>query len=201
MKLETSFSGCRPRAAANAGFTLMELLVAMFIFVFVLMGILYFHVHGLKMFQITETKLNVLTWSRETVGRLTDEVRSSADVEIGNKTNGPFIGLLPGETQQGNAILIVTTNVNSAVSITNIYFVGPSNQLLVLNSLAAVPNRLAQFVTNSQPFSLQNFSGETLTNRLNNGIIHMVFEFYQPERYLLGADYYKLETSVSRRVH
>ena len=39
-----------------------------------------------------------------------------------------------------------------------------------------------------------------LTNGLNNGVIHVALEFYQPERFLQGVDYYKLETSVKPRV-
>ena len=45
----------------------------------------------------------------------------------------------------------------------------------------------------------QDFSGNVLTNNQNNRVIHLTLEFYQPARFLLGADYYKLETSMTRR--
>ena len=48
-------------------------------------------------------------------------------------------------------------------------------------------------------FTAQDFSGNVLTNNQNNRVIHLTLEFYQPARFLLGADYYKLETSMTRR--
>lgn len=195
MKLSSTFSS---RVGVD-GFTLMELLMAVFIFaVLMLGGILFVHVHGLKMFQITEKKLNVLTWSRETVTRLTDEVRSCSDAKVGNlDTNGIFSGLSDGASQEGNALLIYPTD-----SLTNYitYFVNASNQLLRATEDPASARILARSVTNSLPFSLQDAAGDVATNRLNNGVIHVVLEFYQPERFMQSMDYYKLETSVARRI-
>ena len=59
---------------------------------------------------------------------------------------------------------------------------------------------LADSVTNTLVFSAQDLSGNVLTNIENNPVIHLTLEFYQPARFLLDADYYKLETSMKRRV-
>ena len=48
-------------------------------------------------------------------------------------------------------------------------------------------------------FCAQDFSGNVLTNNQNNQVIHLTLEFYQPARFMQGADYYKLETSMTRR--
>ena len=60
-------------------------------------------------------------------------------------------------------------------------------------------NILAESVTNTIIFSAQDFSGQVLTNKWDNQVIHLTLEFYQPEHFMVGPDYYKLETSVTRR--
>jgi hypothetical protein len=59
---------------------------------------------------------------------------------------------------------------------------------------------LARSVTNMDTvFSVQDYLGNVLTNSQNNRVIHVKLEFYQPQRFSMAADYYKLETSVTRR--
>ena len=182
------------------GFTLPEILIATTVFLLMLAGILAANLFGLRMFQINETKLNAITWSRQTVGNITAEVHTCDTVQVGNvTTNGGFEGLLNGETQQGNGLLIYpTTNINAFT----IYFVDPLDE--TFRQTVATPGGtntviLADSVTNLMAFSAQDFSGNVLTNNLNNRVIHLTLEFYQPARFMLDADYYKLETSVTRR--
>jgi len=58
---------------------------------------------------------------------------------------------------------------------------------------------LADSVTNTIAFSAQNFSGQVQTNKLNNRVIHLTLDFYQPELFMRDPDNYQLETSVTRR--
>jgi arabinogalactan endo-1,4-beta-galactosidase len=149
------------------------------------------------MFQKTEVKLNVSRWSRETIEQLSDEVHACNKVQVGNVTNGAFEALLDGETQQGSGLLIYpTTNTTSYI----IYFVNPTDQSF--RRTTDQPNTavvLANAVTNASIFTAQDLAGRVLTNSLNNQVIHLALEFYQPERFMQGADYYKLETSMTRR--
>ncbi len=89
-------------------------------------GIIAANLFGLRLFQVTQTKLNVTTWARETVEQITAEVHACNAVWVGNiTTNGVFEGLLDGETQQGAALLIYpTTDTNSYI----VYFVNPSDE-------------------------------------------------------------------------
>jgi hypothetical protein len=48
-------------------------------------------------------------------------------------------------------------------------------------------------------FRAQDYLGNVLTNSQNNRVIHLTLEFYQPQPLLPDPDYYKLETSVTRR--
>jgi hypothetical protein len=101
--------------------------------------------------------------------------------------------------QQGNAIEIQPTT-NTARLI--YYFVDPSQR--TFRRTLSTPGDtstiiLADSVTNTMPFTAQDFSGQVLTNSQNNQVIHLTLEFYQPEHFMVGPDYYKLETSVTRR--
>jgi prepilin-type N-terminal cleavage/methylation domain-containing protein len=199
MKLQVPFSGLgRGRCPTpDRGFTLPEILIAMAVFLLVLGAIISANVFGLKMFQMNQAKLNVTRWSRETIEKITAEVHACNTVWVGDVTNGVFEGLLDGETQQGTALLIYP-----AANTTNyiIYFVNPTDKTFQRTTdQPGTAEVLADSVTNTIIFTAQDFSGNVLTNKNNNRLIHLTLEFYQPERFMQGADYYKLETSMTRR--
>ena len=199
MKLRVPFSGSgRGRLpVTDKGFTLPEILIVMTVFLFVVGGIISANLFGLRMFQITETKLNVAQWSRETIETITGEIHACNSLSILTiDTNGNSAGLLDGETQQGNALQIYpTANTNNYI----IYFVNLADQTFRRTDQSSNTMILADSVTNTLPFSARDFSGNMLTNSQNNQVIHLTLEFHQPARFMQGADYYKLETSVTRR--
>ena len=203
MKLQVPASGLGRGSCPmpDPGFTLPEFLIAITVFLLVVGGIISANLFGLRMFQVTETKLNVTTWSRQTADKMAAEVHACDTLWVGNiSTNGVFEGLLDGETQQGPALLIYpTTDTNNFT----IYFVNPLDE--TFRQTVATPSGtntviLAGSVTNTIAFSAQDISGNVLTNNENNRVIHFTLEFNQPARFMLGADYYKLETSMTRRV-
>ena len=209
MKLRFTHSGLDngSQRRGERGFTLAEILIAMAIFLLVVAGILSANLFGLRMFQANATKLTATQWSRTTFGKLADEVRACNAMSIGNVTNGSFEGLLDGEAQQGNSLMIYpTADTNSYI----LYFLNAPDQtfrrLIRQTNTALVPQtnmlKLAFSVTNTTIFSAQDFSGNVLSNLSDAqgaGLIHIKLEFYQPQRYLVAPDYYKLETSVTRR--
>jgi prepilin-type N-terminal cleavage/methylation domain-containing protein len=199
MKLQVPFSGLGRGTCPtpNKGFTLPEILIAMAVFLLVLGAIISANVFGLKMFQMNQAKLNVTRWSRETIEKITAEVHACDTVWVGDVTNGVFEGLLDGETQQGTALLIYpTANTTNYI----IYFVNPTDKTFQRTTdQPGTAEVLADSVTNTIIFTAQDFSGNVLTNKNNNRLIHLTLEFYQPERFMQGADYYKLETSMTRR--
>jgi hypothetical protein len=172
-------------------------LVAMTVFILLLGGIVFAHLFGLSMFRITETKLNAADDARKTMGRMTDEIRTCKSTWIGNVKNGEFVALLDGETQQGSGLLIYpTTNTTDYV----IYFVNPPDKTFRrTTSKPGSATVVAESITNSIVFRAQDYLGNVLTNNQNNRVIHVNLEFYQAARYLQDADYYKLETAVTRR--
>jgi prepilin-type N-terminal cleavage/methylation domain-containing protein len=202
MKLKIPSSGCDCDGSStpSGGFTLPEILIAMTVFGFVVAGILAANLFGMRMVQANETKLSATEWSRNTFGKITDEIRTCNFISILNvDTNGNFTGLLPGEAQQGNALQIYpTTNTDSFT----IYFVNLSDETfrkMVATLSGTNTITLADSVTNAIIFRAQDFSGTVLTNNQNNEVIHLALDFYQPATYMQNSYYYQLETSVAPR--
>ena len=187
---------CGAAPTGKRGFTLPELLVAMSVFMLVIGGVVFAHIYGLSMFRITEIKLNATADARKTLGRITDEIRTSTSTSVGNVKNGVFDPLMDGETQQGTALLINPTT-NSANYI--LYFINPSDT--TFRRTTSTPGTaviLADSITNAVLFRAQDYTGQVLTNSQGDRVIHIDLEFYQPERARQPAEYYKLETAVTR---
>lgn len=189
-----------PRAGAqrSAGaFTLPELLIAVTVFMLLIGGIIAAHLYGLSMFKITETKLNATEATRQAVDKLAGEIQTCKSSLIGNVKSGVFEGVIDGQMQQGSGLLIYpSTNKASYI----IYFINPSDRTFRrTTSIPVATTILAESITNNLVFSAQDYQGTVLTNNQNGRVIHVRLEFYQPQRHRQGADYYKLETSVTRR--
>jgi hypothetical protein len=200
MKVHPHFPGSCQSAVTESpsAFTLAELLVAVTVFLLLVAGVLGAHLFGLRMEQTVETKLNASNGARNALGKITDEIRTCTSVWIGNvSTNGQFTALLDGVSQTGNGLLIQpTTNATNFI----VYFVDPTdNSFRRTTSAPGMTTIIAQTVTNAMVFRAQDFSGNVLTNSQNNRVIHLTLEFYQPQPLLPAPDYYKLETSVTRR--
>lgn len=190
-------TNCQPSRLKKQGFTLPELLVASTVFALILAGVVFAHLFGLSMFRVTETTLNATEDTRSAIGRMANEIRTCRTTLVGNVKAGAFEALLSGERQEGTALMIrPTTNTASFV----IYFVNPSDQ--TFRRTTSTPGSaviLAESITNSLVFRAQDHRGTVLTNNQNNRVININLEFYQPKLHRQVADYYKLETSVTRR--
>jgi type II secretory pathway pseudopilin PulG len=199
MKFQIPSPSSRRNAAPTpvGGFTLPELLIAVTVFILLIGGILSAHIFGLRLFQITESKLNTTEAARQAIGKMAEEIQTCKSTLIGNVNNAVFAALLDGQTQQGTGLLIYpTTNHASYI----VYFVNPSDQSFRrTTSQPGTATVLAESITNTVIFRGQDYLGNVLTNNQNNRVIHFCLEFYQPNHYLRDADHYKLETSVTRR--
>src|SRR5580693_5911789 len=109
MRIPASISKRADRFGGKEGFTLTEILVASTIFILLVGGIIAANLFGLRMFQMTQTKLQVTQWSRETIMRLRDEIHVCNNAQVGIVSNGVFMAFLDGETQQGNGLLLNTS--------------------------------------------------------------------------------------------
>ena len=179
-------------------FTLTELMVSMAIFLLLVGGVVSTNLFGLRMFQIVENKLNASDEARRIVGVLMDEIHSCETFQIGAVTNGTFTGLPLGAPQIGPALIVYPTT-NTANFI--VYYVNSADQKFRrATSVSGSTRILARSVTNAADlFRAQDYLGNVLTNMQNNSVLHLKLEFYQATRYGVPPDYYKLETSATRR--
>lgn len=204
---------CGSPSRQRDGFTLAELLIAITVFILLLSGILSAHLFGLSMYRITETKLNATSDARQVIGKMANEIRTCSSAEVGDikditvktvvfgvtnlVTTKGFAGFLDGDKQQGSSLMIYpSTNKTRFIN----YFINPSDKTFrrTTSDLGSA-TIIAERVTNRMAFSAQNHLGQILTKNLNNRVIHLSLEFYQSPRYMQVADYYKLETAVTRR--
>ena len=200
MKLEVPVPNSRrvASAAPEAAFTLPEMLIAITLFVLLVGGIVGANLFGLRLYQVTENKLNSTDKARKALGKMADEIHTCKTTWVGNVSNGVFAARLDGEVQTGAGLLIYpTTNTASFI----MYFRNPSDQSFRRTTSApGTTTVLAQSITNSVIFCAEDHLGNVLTNNQNNRVIHLTLEFFQKQRQGVAADYYKLETSVTRRV-
>lgn len=197
MKTPTSISQTPGPAKARGAFTLPEIMITLAVFGLVVMATVSSQICGMRLFQISDTKLRIATDARQTLNHLRDEIWSSKLVYVGNGSSNSFSFIPDNHPHIGNALRIcATTDTNSYVY----YFFDTNSACLMRmvgsNSLMTV---IARNVTNQFVFSAEDFQGNTLTNYLNNRVIKMDLEMFQPEFFGSVAEYYHLQTRVTQR--
>ena len=187
-----------PWRSGELAFTLTELMVSAAILILLVGGIVSANLFGLRMFQIEQNKLNASDQARKIVGVMMDEIHECQSFQVGTFTNGTFTGLPLGAPQIGPALIVYpTTNLTNYI----MYFVNTADQKF--RRATSVPGStriVAQSVTNATDlFRAQDYQGNLLTNSQDNTVLHLKLEFYEATRYGVPPDYYKLETSATRR--
>lgn len=180
-----------------SAFTLPEMLVATSLFTLLVLGIISANLFGLRWYQLGQTEMIATDSARVAIGKLSDELRNCNDAMVGNVTNSTFLAHVAGEQQTGNGLLIyATTNTNNYV----LYFLNPTNQtFLRYTSNPATNFLIAQCVTNTNVFQMQDCLGNLLTNNQNNCVIHCSLQFYSAPNQSAAATSYQLQTSVAPR--
>ena len=170
----------------------------MSVFGFVVAGIITANIFGLRIFQITENKLTASDAGRKALSGLIEDIRNSKTSYVGNvASNGVFTALADGVAQSGGALLVYPTT-NSDMFI--LYFLNPSDNTFrrttsITNSTAI----LCRSITNTVLLRFEDFRGNILTNNPNNRVIYVDLESYQPARFGVVGDSYKVETAVTAR--
>jgi type II secretory pathway pseudopilin PulG len=188
-----------PWRPGESAFTLPELMVTVAIFIILMGGLVSTNMFGLKMFQIEQAKLSASDGARKIVGGLMNEIRSCDSFQIGTVTNGTFTALSLGATQAGPALIVYPIPNDTTNFI--VYYVTTADQKFRRATNAKGSTRvLAESVTNTTDlFRAQDYAGNVLTNIQANTVMHVKLEFYQAPRFAVLPDYYKLETSATRR--
>jgi prepilin-type N-terminal cleavage/methylation domain-containing protein len=204
----------------RAGFTLVEMMIALGIFVMMITGLVAVQIFGMRISTLASTKLIATTDARETMNAMRDQIRSAQQVYVGTfiPSNGTFTQIPLGTPQIGNALQLITTT-NLASPYYTIFYMDPStNEVFSVTNNPATSNLfdgltlLAQYMTNYLCFDAEDYRSwmyptNIMTNYVNNPVIGVTFNFSQweyPIGYVGGNavnayDYYYLRTHISRR--
>jgi Tfp pilus assembly protein PilW len=207
--------------ARRAGFTIVEMLVAMTAFIFLIAAVVSIQLFAVRIFQLAATKLTATEDGRKTVNFIREQVREAKAIYIGtySGTNGaPGTFSADANTNQiGSALLIFpTTNMTYGTifyqdpAVSNLCSVSITNATTDQNGNAS--GTIANFATdalfvtnNANVFKAEDFQGTILTDNRNNRIIHVTLQFSQLEYPVAGIgngamyDYYELHTRATRR--
>lgn len=216
----TSSAGRRPallsRRMTVAGFTLVELMVALGIFGFIIAAMCAVQIFGMRVQTLAATKLIATTSGRETLNAMRDQIRSAPNVNVGIYTPSnliPFTLISNGFPEIGNALQLVITNGGSTNYI--YYYQDPStNEVISFSNNYAHPYVVAQYMTNYYCFDAEDYrfwiypTNILTTNYINNPVIGVTMSFSQweyPIGYIGGNkanayDYYYLRTHITRRM-
>ena len=170
----------------------------------VLGGVIYSHVMGGRMMQITQAKLGANDSARRAFGKLQDEIRAAKTIAVGEGTSTSFVAATNGSALEGRAMQIYP-GTNQTWWIRYFYLTNTS-ELRRVTSSTSTPQLIAAYVTNAVLFSKEDYLGNTLTTDTGNSTINVRLQFFQLSYPMtkIGTnnffDYYQLQTRVTRRV-
>jgi hypothetical protein len=193
----------------SAAFTLTELMVSMALFTLVIGGVIYAHINGLRMYEITRAKLGASETTRMSLALLVSEVRSAQRIAIGAGSNTTFAEVGDGTNQQGNAIQIYRANyhaVNNSNAWVRYYRDTSTSMLMRKPGPSANPQMMAEYITNANVFYATDYTGTNLlSNNDNNAVIGVTLQFFNL-RYpnvAIGTnkffEYFQVTSRITRR--
>jgi len=212
MKIRPNLS--RTRAA---GFTLVELYMALAVFGFLVAAIVAVQFFASRVFTLAATKLSSTASGRHAMDLLREGIRSADDVEVGtyDPVGNTFSNIPLGTLQIGNVMVIYSNNPNgNNTNFGTIYFVNTaasnmcnvnySNGTVVTSTLAT---NFVVYITNYYAFDAEDAFTNILTNYVNNRVIHVKLQFARWEYPFATVassnglyDYYQLQTRATRRI-
>jgi hypothetical protein len=186
-----------PSKRPTAGHTLAELVASMAVFSLAILGIMACHMAGLRFNLFVLPKIQNAQYSRQTLSHLVEEVRSANSIQIGSGTFSTFATVGPTNSQTGNAIRIFP-----GTNTTQFIYYYRDSASLTLNKIplrATNSVTVANTVTNSTVFSMQDFSGKVLTNSQNNAVLRVLLQMNRAQPITGTTDPYQIEAKITRR--
>lgn len=191
-------------ARRELALTLVEMMVAMSIFSFVTIGLVYTHLFALRQDELANSKMGASDQSRRGFSLLADDVRAAKSWQVGNGDQSSFTAIANGAAQQGTALQInLTTNANIYILY---YFDTTQCELRRRHSGVTGSKLIAQNLTNTMYFRAENYRGDIQTDLTHKGVINVAMQFCQYQYPLTKVgpgyfyDYYKTEFRLSSHV-
>jgi prepilin-type N-terminal cleavage/methylation domain-containing protein len=192
------------RQQRERAFTLVELMVAMSVFSFATIGLVYVHLFAMKQDELANSKMGASDQSRRGFDTLATDIRSAKIWQVGNGALSSFTPIANGQAQQGTALqLSLSTDTNTYIR----YYFDPAKQTLSrMHSGVAGTKLIAQNLTNSMYFSAEDYRGNIQTNLSHKGLIHVMMQFWQYQYPLTKVgpgyfyDFYKMEFRLTSHI-
>lgn len=185
------------RNFSRAGRTYTETMIATALLGLVASAIWITNIAGLKFTEYVRPKLDNARYSRQTVSRIIEEVRSANSTQVGTGTATTFSSAAVNSPQIGNALRVYpTTNTSNYI-----YFYLDTNTQNVLEVDLGASNSIiiATCVTNPIVFRMENFSGTTLTNPANNAVVSVQLQVRRDSNVKGVGDFYQVRSRITRR--
>jgi hypothetical protein len=178
-------------------------MMAMTVLVMVLGGIMAGLHFALRMAEISNAKGSANAESRRYLSTLMSEVGSAKMVAVGDGGLSAFIEAGMDAAQEGSALqLYPTTDTNVFIRY---YLDSVDQKLKRMTNGAASAAVVASGISNGEVFTLEDFSGNVLSNNQNNCAVGLVLRFSQvqsaevpvgPSRFYTS---YEVRTKIARR--
>ncbi len=187
------------------GFTLVEMMISMTIFIMAIGTLMVVHIFGGRMYELSKAKLGASDEVRTSLAYLMDEVRTNDFILVGTGDISSFASAGDGVVQQGNAIQIYPTNSTSSAVYVRYYMDPTSFELKRISNTDVTAKTIVHAVTNYVIFSAQDAFGTVLTNNNNNRVISMflqITQLYSPVISIQTGglfDYYQIRAKATRR--
>ena len=121
-------SAARLALTGRGAFTFAEIMTAMGLFSLVVIGVVSAQLFGMRLFNITSTRLSASDSSRKVLNSVRDDVRSGKILHVGNGDSLHFTNIALNGLRQGNALQIhTTTDTNAYIR----YYLDPASQCLM----------------------------------------------------------------------
>jgi hypothetical protein len=156
-------------------FTLTEIMVASSVFLMTIAAILTSHVFGLRLLEMSQSRLGASDSSRKAITWLNSDLRSAKSVLIGTGSSSTFTEDGAKATQSGTAIQIYpSTDTNVYVR----YFLDSSDNKLKRMTNGATTNMVvATSLIYGDIFTGEDFLGNVISNRQNAFILGVNLQF------------------------
>jgi len=130
-------------------FTLAEMMVAMFIFVFMVLGVIYVWMFGMRYDQLALSKLGASDKSRMSFDLLTGDIRAAKWWKVGTGNDTSFTACGNATNQIGNAIKLSSSADTNSTAFIIYYFDTNACQLCRLSNGLPAIQIIANSLTNS----------------------------------------------------
>jgi prepilin-type N-terminal cleavage/methylation domain-containing protein len=159
-------------------FSLPELLVTMAVSLLISIAIVGSQLFGIRLTEVTQTKIHSTDKMRQLMRLFNSDIQTARLIQVGNGSYAAFAEAPAQTPQQGNALQIYPTD-DPNVFVRYFHTTGDLT-LQRMKSDGSVA-QLAGGVSHATIFTLENFSGNVLTNRQYNAVIGIDLRFSRLE--------------------